>query len=876
MNELRDHPIPNRDAERLYVLYRINDILKKVVGEGLDIDQALPEVVRVAHEALQAASGSIIVVDEGYNIQHHWLIDTDGLREDSDEFLAKVVRNGLFGWTVHTQQQAIVHDSSTDTRWLNRPGQKPTVCSAICVPIIIRNRSIGAITMTRPGKGQFTEDDLSLLDNIANLAASTIESARLYQESQRRTADLAALVRATALISTSLEAETLLANVAEQICRYVQAEGCAILDWNPQTLTVTRRALYLTEDAPKETRTRTHFHLEDYALTRQVLEQFEPVQLAADDLPLPDLAEHDFMRQAGIKSLLMIPMLSKERAISLAEIMHFNQARHFWREEISLLQTLANQAAVAIENADLYANAQRQLQVMQLLNEASKVINSTLDTGQILQSLLTHMNELLNAEAISIALLDRQTDELVYEVAEGPGREKIIGMRLPSNQGVSGWVAHNAVPALVPDTSKDPRFLQSVDHETGYVTQAIICAPVQAKGEVMGTIQAINPRTGRFSDEDLRLLTNLANLASSALANAQQYRRTQNAEARYLGLFEDSVNPILLTDASGHIVEANRRAHSFLGYEAGELHGLAIADLHTMGTAQQDALNLLAGIDPNEVHVFHSKAITKSDHLIPVAIYAKHTAFQGIELGQWILRDISQQVELEEMRDDLTAMLVHDLQSPLGNVIASLELLTGEIPVEAGPMVPAILDIAIRSSRRLQILIRSLLDINHLEAGNTIKNPMPASLPKLVTEAAETIEPTLARRSISLVSTIPEDLPEVLVDEDMIRRVIINLLDNAVKYSPENRSITVSATYLASTNQVLVCVSDQGKGIPPEYRNMVFEKFRRIEGKQMPRGIGLGLAFCRIAVEAHGGRIEVEDAPEGGAQFCFTLPAAGR
>ena len=140
MNELRDIPISNRDAERLYVLYRINDILKKVVGEGLDIDQALPEVVRVAHEALQAASGSIIVIDEAYNIQHHWLIDNDGLREDSEEFLEKVVRSGLFGWTVHTQQQAIVHDSSTDARWLNRPGQKPTICSAICVPTILRRK----------------------------------------------------------------------------------------------------------------------------------------------------------------------------------------------------------------------------------------------------------------------------------------------------------------------------------------------------------------------------------------------------------------------------------------------------------------------------------------------------------------------------------------------------------------------------------------------------------------------------------------------------------------------------------------------------------------------------------------------------------------
>ncbi|MEW5986935.1 MAG: GAF domain-containing protein, partial [Chloroflexota bacterium] len=126
----------------------------------------------------------------------------------------------------------------------------------------------------------------------------------------------------------------------------------------------------------------------------------------------------------------------------------------------------------------LYVEAQRQLRLMGLLHEAAQVINSSLDIHEIMRSLLAKMNDLLHVEAISIALVDRQTGELVYEVAEGIGSEKIIGLRLPSNQGVSGWVMEQARPALVANTSRDPRFDSHGDKRTGYQTRAIICAPL--------------------------------------------------------------------------------------------------------------------------------------------------------------------------------------------------------------------------------------------------------------------------------------------------------------------------------------------------------------------------------------------------------------
>jgi signal transduction histidine kinase len=216
-------------------------------------------------------------------------------------------------------------------------------------------------------------------------------------------------------------------------------------------------------------------------------------------------------------------------------------------------------------------------------------------------------------------------------------------------------------------------------------------------------------------------------------------------------------------------------------------------------------------------------------------------------------------------------MLFHDLQSPLGNVISSLELLTYELPEDSNPILMEMVDIAMRSSSRLQTLIRSLLDINSLEAGHPITEQSRVTLTKLVEDVWDTVKPSYERREIELIRNIPAALPDIYAQEDMIRRVLINLLDNAIKYSPDSLQITFDARQ-NDADYILISISDQGEGIPEALRDTIFEKFRRIKTDTYSKGLGLGLAFCRLAVEAHGGKIWVDDAPGGGARFNFTLP----
>jgi signal transduction histidine kinase len=275
----------------------------------------------------------------------------------------------------------------------------------------------------------------------------------------------------------------------------------------------------------------------------------------------------------------------------------------------------------------------------------------------------------------------------------------------------------------------------------------------------------------------------------------------------------------------------------------------------------------------DQVQVFTSHVVARDMTHIPVEVHAKRLINGQSEIIQWIHKDITDQVELEAMREDLMAMLFHDLQSPLSNVISGLELLEYELdPIEDDKAL-TILNIAQRSSQRLGNLIRSLLDISRLEAGHPISNKQPAAISRIIGLALEVVEPSMDRRGVAVERLVARDLPIVVVDQDMITRVLINLLDNALKYSDGGQNIKISAQMLPSGDSVQLAVADEGPGIPEAQRAAIFHKFYRMHSEGGAKGLGLGLAFCRMAVEGHGGRIWVEEAPDGGAMFTFTLPA---
>jgi signal transduction histidine kinase len=214
-------------------------------------------------------------------------------------------------------------------------------------------------------------------------------------------------------------------------------------------------------------------------------------------------------------------------------------------------------------------------------------------------------------------------------------------------------------------------------------------------------------------------------------------------------------------------------------------------------------------------------------------------------------------------------MIFHDLRSPLGNIISSLAVMQSSIS-DKDEATLAVLSIASRSSRRASRLVESLLDLDRLESDKAVLTKEQASVGALIAEAVEEVHPTAEAKGQLLKMGIPAGLPLMEIDVDMIRRVLINLLDNAVKYSPGGGEIAISAK--VKDGEMFVRVRDSGEGISAEDGEIIFDKFTRLDKQSKRKGLGLGLAFCRLAVEAHQGHIWVDSEKGKGSTFTFTLP----
>jgi signal transduction histidine kinase len=226
--------------------------------------------------------------------------------------------------------------------------------------------------------------------------------------------------------------------------------------------------------------------------------------------------------------------------------------------------------------------------------------------------------------------------------------------------------------------------------------------------------------------------------------------------------------------------------------------------------------------------------------------------------------------QLERLRRDLVANVSHELKTPISALRAHLEnLLDG---VERPD--PETLQVMLGQSDRLGRLVDQLLELSRLESGDLPLQREELSLGPLVSEVMSEIEVARADRRVALERRLSEDLPAVLGDRERIHQVLFNLLDNAVRFTPEGGRVTVSAE--RHDGAVDVHVTDTGSGIAPEHLPRLFERFYRVDParSQKEGGTGIGLAIARSVVEAHGGRIWADSSPGRGSVFTFELPVA--
>jgi two-component system, sensor histidine kinase and response regulator len=227
--------------------------------------------------------------------------------------------------------------------------------------------------------------------------------------------------------------------------------------------------------------------------------------------------------------------------------------------------------------------------------------------------------------------------------------------------------------------------------------------------------------------------------------------------------------------------------------------------------------------------------------------------------------------ELEKVRDDLMKMIVHDLKTPLTSVLATLEMvIDGDFGAVTDPQKRALGD-AESKSEDLLALIEDLLEIARIEEGAIVLQPTPIAPAALLTEVVHEWTLRFQQEKATASVDVTDDAPVFEADKGLLKRVLSNLVQNAIAHSPHPVTLQLSAR--KEDDGVLITVADNGPGIPPEYHEVIFRKFEQVKAPSVPRvrSSGLGLAFCKLVADAHGGRIWVQSSGQGSA-FHLALP----
>jgi PAS domain S-box-containing protein len=508
----------------------------------------------------------------------------------------------------------------------------------------------------------------------------------------------------------------------------------------------------------------------------------------------------------------------------------------------------------------------------------------SLDTEKILNDTLDKSLEILRFDAGYIRILEPGTNNLVVRAARGlvsPEYLSSIVSIEPQRRNAARIIFETREPYVSPDIRRDPIFKNRTMEKAGLISA--IWIPVLSKSRVLGVMVVGSQRLHKFSQREINLLKAFGSQLGMALENALLYDEVTRGKAYIENLVENAADLIITTDLDDRILTWNRGAEVLFGYSKDEVIGKHLSILlppeRFYELAEMRAKVELSGA----LRDIEVRGKRKDGVIIYLSLSISPIRdLEGSIVGFLrVAKDITEKKryerrlkELDKMKSDFVSNVSHELRTPLtsikGSVDNMLDGLTGPLNEKQFRYLNRIKS----NTDRLSRLINDLLDLSRIEAGRVEVRPTSLPLTALAEEVAEQLKPLAAEKLIRIEVPSPDPTVTVWADRDKITQVLLNLIGNAVKFTPQDGKVTV-AIENNGNDYVQISVADTGPGIFPEEANKIFSKFYQIANidKQKPQGSGLGLAISKALVEMHGGKIWVESEGGRGSTFYFTLPA---
>jgi len=531
---------------RLYErLDGLNEVGQRLTfGIRLKRAEILELIYEQASQLMDTRNMYIALYDEETDMVSFGLAMQNGRRVNVEEEKGWQPRKAGRGRTeeiIHTQKPILHETKRKAEQWYTEHEEYigKIASSWLGVPMMVGEKVLGVIAIYNwEWENVYDKDDLEVLQTMANQAAIAIDNAVLYydinQNLGRRIKDLQVLSKIGQKLTSGirLRQDDILKLIYEQASQLMDTRNMYIALYDAETDIVSfglvmqdGRRVNVEEEKGWQPRKAGR------GATEEVIRTREPFLLKTSRESKEWYATHKEYIGSITNAWLGVPMMIEDRVIGVIALRSDEADNVYGKNDLEVLQTMASQAAIAMENARLFGQEQKRVEEMAFVNEVGRLLSATLDVDKIPQLFVGKAVEVLNAETGSLALVDEEAGEVVFQFALD--NEKMRGYRLPISEGIVGKVARTGIAAIVNNVRQDPDWYGNLDEITEFDTKSILAVPLKYGNKLIGVIEILNKREGSFLESEKEWLTALAASAAIAIENARLY---EQLERRYIEL----------------------------------------------------------------------------------------------------------------------------------------------------------------------------------------------------------------------------------------------------------------------------------------------------------------------------------------------------
>jgi signal transduction histidine kinase len=887
----------------------------------------LPDIIRVLRQYVTSAvlPGRLhIYVFDPLNDQYVASPDLDG-RPSSD---VRFFFHSQLSQMLKSERIPIYADPSNPPAELKAEQARLTLLGTyLYVPMQSGNRLTGwlALGLRRSGEA-YSSHELTFLEGIADQAALAIERAQVVVNMQRNVQEMNAINRISQGVNITLAFDDVLELIYAQTSQIISGSDFHLRLFNQAGdyfyyafCIENNDRLSSKENIPLPPR---------QGLGREVVRAGRSI------------LTQDYVRECQIRNVVPsrqsiyawmgVPLSSGAEVIGALSVSSSDPNVRYTQSQIDLLQAIANQTAGAIIKSRLLDETQKRAQQLSTLNDITRQLTSTLELEPLLQNILENAVGILNCEAGSLLLEEEQSDELVFKVTSGPVATNLIGTRMPRGSGIVGQAVQLRSPVIENNAQQSASRFAATDAQTGFTTRALLAVPLQVKDHVIGVVEVINRKDGLpFNEDDQTLLAAFAGQAAVAIENARLYTLTDQElsvrveELSVMQRIDRELNASLETDRAMRITLEWAMRQSDM--EAGFIGAVRddgiqiIADQGYGDLLSQYKENLMPvdkpaiqmAVENGQAQQVTLDPAVGQDGIIPLArtqivvpirrevrviglIVMESVTAKQPDIG--FLSRLSDHAAIaianaqlyaqidaaNKAKSQFVSFVAHELKNPMASIKGYTELITGGMTGPINEMQAKFLDTVRSNVERMNTIVSDLSDLNKIEAGILKIDFKSIPVPDIIEEALRSLRRQIEEKGQTVNFEAPKNLPQIWADRNRMIQIVVNLISNANKYTPNNGEIFIGiepSKHFSDANEevsvVHLWVKDTGIGIPIEDQGKIFQQYFRTEmSKTQASGTGLGLNITKQLVEMQGGRIWFDSEVGAGTTFHFTVPVA--